>query len=310
MYEEFYGLNRLPFLTAPDPNFLYWSHDHELAFSVLRYGLMTRAAITMVTGGIGTGKTTLLRQLLSEIPQDAQVGLISNMQAGRGELLHWVMMAFDLPFTGTEPHVILFRQFQDFVVEAYAQGRRVVLIVDEAQNLSTDLLEELRLLSNINADGHELLQLVLVGQPDLRDLVSRPELVQFAQRINVDFELTPLSAEETDAYIRTRLEHAGASWTIFTEAVSAMICKAARGVPRLINVLCDMCLVHGFAKELLVIDEGLLREILENMEQRGIFRQFEFPRQPEEPTPIRDIPARNLKPQIRLPGVDGSGDTT
>ena len=225
MYEEFYGLSERPFMTLPDPSFLYWSEGHQMAFAVLRYGIISRAPVTVMTGAVGAGKTTLLRRLLAEIPGDITVGLISNMMAGRGELLHWVSLAFDLPFTGTEPHVVLLRQFQDFVIRRYAEGRRVVLIVDEAQNLSLEQIEELRLLSNINADKDELLQLILVGQPKLRELVNHPELVQFAQRISADFDLTPLSTAETVAYIDRRLDVAGASWKIFPDEIS-------RGDPR------------------------------------------------------------------------------
>lgn len=302
MYEEFYRLKCLPFLTVPDPRFLYWSEHHQLAFSVLRYGLLTRAPITMVTGEIGAGKTTLLRHLLTEIPEDLAVGLISNTQAGRGELLHWVLLAFDLPFNGTEPHVVLFRQFQDFLIEAFAEGRRVVLILDEAQNLSPELLEELRLLSNINSDGNELLQLILVGQPNLRELVNRPELVQFAQRIGMDFNLETLSADETAHYINSRLECAGAAWSIFPDTVCHMICKATRGIPRLINVLCDLCLAHGFATERRVIDEAILREILDNLDKRGIFMQFDVPEQPQTPTLVRDAAKLQTRPLFRVKG--------
>lgn len=273
-FEEFYGLERLPFHTVPDPHFIYWSEGHRLAFAVLRYGVITRAPITLITGEIGAGKTTLLRQLLAEIPEDLTVGLISNMQAGRGELLHWVMMAFDLPFSDAESYVTLFRRFQDFVIEAYAAGQRVVLIVDEAQNLSPELLEDLRLLSNINADGNELLQLILVGQPNLRDLVNRPELVQFAQRVTADFNLTTLSEAETASYINTRLEKAGAGWEIFPPSVCETIFKATQGIPRLINVLCDLCLAYGFASERRIIDERILHEVLGDTQERGVFNQF------------------------------------
>jgi general secretion pathway protein A len=237
MYENFYGLKERPFTTLPDPQFLYWSDGHEMAFAVLSYGIMTRAPITVMTGEIGAGKTTLVRRLLSEIPEDLTVGLVSNLRPGQGELLHWVMMAFDLEFKGDEPYVVLFRRFQDFVVDAYANGRRVVLIIDEAQNLDAATLEELRMLSNINADKDELLQLILVGQPQLRELLGLPALVQFAQRISADFHLEPLSRKETVRYIRRRLEIAGAQWEIFPKTVCELIYDATGGVPRLVNIL-------------------------------------------------------------------------
>ncbi len=273
MYEEFYGLRSRPFLTIPDPEFLFWAESHTLAFTMLRYGLMARAPISVVTGEIGAGKTTLLRQLMREIPSDLKVGLVSNMQAGRGALLQWVMMALGEDF-GEGPYVQLFKRFQDVLIDAYAQGKRVILIFDEAQNLSVDALEELRMLSNINADKDELLQIVLVGQPQLRALLSRPELVQFSQRITCDFHLGALSEEEVENYIRHRLEVAGAAWRIFPARTCNLIHEASRGVPRLVNILCDLCLVYGFAANEKVIGESLLREFLSSARRRGIYEQF------------------------------------
>ena len=280
MYEQFYGLTGRPFLTVPDPDFLYWAESHTLAFTMLRYGLMSRAPITVITGEIGSGKTTLLRQLLREVPADLEIGLVSNMQAGRGELLHWVMMALDeSPDSAT--YVDLFRRFQDHVISRYAAGKRLVLIFDEAQNLGVEALEELRMLSNINADKDELLQLVLVGQPQLRDLLARPELVQFAQRISSDFHLGAMGAGDVRAYIQHRLAMAGAAWRIFPERTCDLIHVATRGVPRLVNILCDLCLVYGFSAERKVIEEPLLREFLSSAQRRGIYQQF---------SPLSDTP--------------------
>jgi type II secretory pathway predicted ATPase ExeA len=281
MYEAFYRLSSRPFLTVPDPEFLFWAEGHTLAFTMLRYGLMSRAPITVITGDIGSGKTTLLRQLLREVPADLEVGLVSNMQAGRGHLLQWVMMAFGQP-SGEMTYVDLFARFQDHVIARYAAGKRVVLIFDEAQNLGVEALEELRMLSNINADKDELLQIVLVGQPQLRDLLARPELVQFSQRISSDFHLTPMSSTEVHAYIQHRLQVAGAAWRIFPERTCNLIHAATGGVPRLVNILCDLCLVYGFSADRKVIEEPLLREFLSSARRRGIYQQFRP--LPEAPT--------------------------
>jgi general secretion pathway protein A len=275
MYEDFYGLKERPFTTVPDPQFLYWSESHQMAFAVLYYGVMTRAPITVITGEIGAGKTTLLRRLLSEIPEEITVGLVSNMKEGRGELLQWVMMSLGQEFDGDEPYVTLFKRFQDFVIDAYARGKRVVLIVDEAQNLGAAALEELRMFSNINADKDELLQLILVGQPQLRELLNRPDLAQFAQRVSADFHLEPLSREDTVHYIQRRLEIAGAAWQIFPDEVCELIRDATGGVPRLVNILCDLCLVYGFADGRREIGADLLSEILASTRRRGIFGQFD-----------------------------------
>ncbi|SEA64252.1 ExeA family protein [Rubrimonas cliftonensis] len=273
MYEEFYRLRHRPFSTLPDPSFMYWSEAHTMGITMLRYGLMSRAPITVVTGEIGAGKTTLIRQLLREAGEDVRLGLVSNMQPGRGDLLQWVLMALD-ERPGDDGYVTLFRRFQDIVVDTYARGRRVVLIFDEAQNLSVDLLEELRMLSNMNSEGDELLQLVLVGQPQLRDLIERPELTQFRQRVTADFHLEPLSAEEVEAYIHHRMELAGAAWRVFLPHTCKLVHEACRGVPRIVNSLCDLCLVYGFATEQRVIDETLLREFLAGAHQRGLYSQF------------------------------------
>lgn len=274
MYEELYELRARPFLTVPDPDFLCWTEAHTLAFTMLRYGVMTRAPITVVTGEIGSGKTTLLRQLMRELPDDLEIGLISNAQANRGELLQWVLMALDQPVMEGESYIKLFRRLQDHVIDAYAAGRRVVLIFDEAQNLGVETLEELRMLSNINADKDELLQLILVGQPQLRELLSRPELTQFTQRIASDFHLEPLSVDEVERYIQHRLEVAGARWRIFPRRTCELAHRASRGVPRLVNILCDLCLVYGYAANVKVIDEGLMREFLAGARKRGIYTQF------------------------------------
>ncbi|WP_211907379.1 ExeA family protein [Pikeienuella piscinae] len=278
MYESFYGLSQRPFLTLPDPDFLFWSDSHVMAFTMLRYGVMTRAPITVITGDVGAGKTTLLRKLLREVPEEVTTGLISNMQDGRGELLHWVMMALEQPFDANEPYVTLFKRFQDFVIEAYAANRRVLLIFDEAQNMGAKSLEELRMLSNINSEKDELLQIILVGQPELRELIMRPELRQFSQRISSDFNLGPLSKPETAKYIRRRLAIAGATTEIFPERTCELIHEATGGVPRLINILCDFCLLYGFSAERRVIDEDLLNEFLESAKVRGIYNQFAAPR--------------------------------
>lgn len=275
MYEEFYSLDRRPFTTSPDPDFLFWTDGHVMAFTMMRYGLMTRAQITVLTGEIGSGKTTLVRQLLREIPGDAEIGLISNMQADRGELLHWALMALGHPIEN-EPYVHLFQRFQNHLVKAYAAGRRVVLVFDEAQNLGVSALEELRMLSNINSENDDILQLILVGQPQLRALLARPELVQFSQRIVSDFHLESLNATEVESYIHHRIMVSGGKWRIFPQATCVLIHEATRGVPRLINVLCDICLVYGYAADTKVIDESLLREFLVGARARGIYEQF-FP---------------------------------
>ena len=183
LYTDFFGLSERPFTLLPDPDFLYWSAQHKRAYAVLEYGIMTRAPITLITGEVGAGKTTLLQALLKSIEEDVTIGLVSNAQGGRGELVAWVLSALDVEVERGLDYVGMFRLLQEYLIDEYAAGRRVILIFDEAQNLSFEGLEELRMLTNINSNKDELLQLVLVGQPELRDMVRRPELRQFAQRV-------------------------------------------------------------------------------------------------------------------------------
>ena len=274
MYEDFYKLNGRPFLMAPDPTFMFWSENHILAYSMLNYAVATRAPITVVTGEVGAGKTTLLRQLLRDVPEDLTVSLCSNIQSGKGELLEWVLAGFGEPVSEAESYVRLSQRFQDFVIARYAEGSRVLLMIDEAQNLSAQSLEELRMLSNINSDGDEILQIVLTGQPQLRTLLNDPDLTQFAQRISVDFHLDALQSDDVERYIDARLAHAGAQWRIFPAATARKIAEVTRGVPRLVNVLCDLCLVYGYSAQRRVIDEELLEDFLESARKRGIYTQF------------------------------------
>ena len=286
LYEQFFGLSARPFLTLPDPGFLYLSEGHQLALSMLRYGILTRAPVTLITGAAGTGKTTLIRQILNELSEENTVGIVSNMQAGRGDLLHWVLDALDVSHDPAAGHVALVRKFQDLVVNAYGEGRRVLLIFDEAHNLGQADLEELRMLLNINVGRDELLQIVLAGQPSLRETMAQPQVVQIAQRISADADLPSLRGRETAEYIRCRLRIAGAGREIFTPEAMQQIHRATGGVPRLINVLCDMAMVHAFADDSGMIDDRLLLEFLNSARRRGVFRQFVA----EDPAP-RLVPA-------------------
>lgn len=277
LYNEFFGLTERPFTLLPDPEFIYWAQPHTKAYTMLEYGLATHAPITMITGEVGSGKTTLLRKLLNDMPMDLSVGLISNAQGDRGELLHWVLMSLGQEADPSHGYVRLFRQFQDFLIDEYAAGRRTVLIFDEAQNLSPVALEELRMFSNINADKDELLQLILVGQPELRDLVRRPELRQFAQRIAAEFHLRALEEEETDAYIVHRMRRAGAPREVFAPEARRLIHRAARGIPRLVNQLCDYALVYAYAEERPEVTEETVREVLADRRQYGVFADPDAP---------------------------------
>lgn len=261
-YLEHYGFSARPFSIVPDPAMLFWSKKHRKAFSVLEYGLMTRAPLTVVTGEVGVGKTTLIQALLRERHDDLRIGLISNAQGDRGTLLRWVLNAFDIRTPPDIDYVQLFQEFQDFVLAEYAAGRLVVLIFDEAQNMGAEMLEELRMLTNINSGTDELLQLILLGQPELRTIITRPELRQFAQRVSATFHLDSFDADASRDYIRHRLSHVGGSGNEIDDAAAARIHAEARGVPRMINKIADLALVYGAAADQKVVTVDLVDEVL------------------------------------------------
>ncbi|MEZ5929352.1 MAG: AAA family ATPase [Parvularculaceae bacterium] len=294
MYEEFFGLTEKPFSIQPDPSFLYWGRGHRLAYAMLEYGVLNHAGISVITGEVGCGKTTLIHRLLDQLSGTHSVALLSNIQAGRGDLLSWVLMGFGQPFAG-KSHVELFEQLQQFFISEYAQGRRVILIIDEAQNLSIDMLEELRMLSNINAGKDQLLQLILAGQPQLKDLLNRPDMLQLAQRIGSDFHLTPLSREEVDAYIDTRLSIAGARRRIFSEDAIDLIAEQSKGVPRVINVIADTALVYAFSAQQPTVDGEIVRNVIRDKYEFGVFGIAARGEQPAAPQ--HDGPTAFVRPE-------------
>ncbi len=269
MYEAFYQLREKPFSILPDPDLIYWGKMHSMAFTMLEFGVMNNAGFTVITGEIGSGKTTLVRYLLRKLNPSMSVGLISNSPQGRQELLQWILLSLDQPFEGEYP--ILFKRLQDYLYGQFANGRRTILIIDEAQNLEPQALEHLRMISNINADKFQILQLILVGQPQLRDLLLAPELHQFAQRISSDFHLRPLDPREVANYIGFRLQAVGAPGPLFSPEACALIASASGGIPRMINVLCDTALVYGFANSQKVITDQIVRDVIADKQQYSIF---------------------------------------
>lgn len=269
MYESYYQLREKPFSILPDPDLIYWGKMHSMAFTMLEFGVMNNAGFTVITGEIGSGKTTLVRHLLKKISPAITVGLISNSPQGRQELLQWILMSLDQPFDGEYP--ILFKRLQDHLYGQYANGRRTILIIDEAQNLEPEALEHLRMLSNINADKFQILQLILVGQPQLRDLLLAPRLHQFAQRISSDFHLRPLDDREVANYVAFRLQAVGSPRPLFTKEACDLIAIASGGIPRMINVLCDTALVYGFANDKKVVSDQLVRDVIADKQQYSIF---------------------------------------
>jgi general secretion pathway protein A len=276
MYESYYGLREKPFALAPDPAFLYPSRHHQFALMMLEYSIVNRAAFSLLTGEVGSGKTTLIRQLLGRLKNDVRVGLISNTNRHFGKLLQWVCLAYELPYRGKDD-AELYESFVDFLVAEYAAGRRVLLIVDEAQNLDPMMLEELRVLSNVNADKHLVLQTILVGQPELRDTLRRSDLRQFAQRIGTDYHLPTLTMQDARLYVRHRLAVAGGDPELIEVEAIDLVWSRSGGIPRLVNQLCDTALVYGYADQRRSIDLELMAQVVADRTAGGVFPTLGIP---------------------------------
>jgi len=269
MYEHFYGLREKPFTILPDPAYLYMSEGHAKALTLLRYSIIGRQGFTVVTGEIGSGKTTLINRLLEDLDDDVTIGLLNFTDPGAKDLGEWVAMAFGLDYAGKSA-VALYEGFISFLISQYAQRKYTVLIVDEAQNLVLSGLEKVRMLSNVNAQKEHLLHLVLVGQPQLRTLLASPGLEQLVQRISVSYHLDRLSPKDAKAYVSHRLHVAGATDRIFSPQAMKILIGASGGVPRIINTLCDLAMVYGYSGGKKLIDARIARAVLEDREKMGL----------------------------------------
>lgn len=270
MYERFYRLRERPFALTPDPDYLYPSRVHSEALGYLRYGIETHAGFVVITGAIGSGKTTLLQTLLRGLDGQTTVARVMNTLLDPRELLESAMIDLGLDVGGKSKPVML-KQFGEFLVNERMAGRIVLLVIDEAQNLTLPALEEIRMLSNLETEKSKLLQIILVGQPDLRDKLARPELEQLRQRITVSYHLEPLDADETARYINHRLARAAIGAPMeFSPDVTDRIHERSGGVPRVINVIADAALVFGYGEERCDIDGALVDEVIRDLDDTGV----------------------------------------
>jgi putative secretion ATPase (PEP-CTERM system associated) len=261
VYKEFFGLREKPFDLLPNPDFLYPSKAHKRALTYLSHGIRERAGFILLTGEVGSGKTTLIRNMIRSELRDSVLAKVFNTRVDSLQLLMQINSDFGLETDGRDKAALL-RELNDFLIEQYAQRRQAVLIIDEAQNLSAEILEEIRMLSNLETDRDKLLQIILVGQPQLREILARPELLQLRQRIQINCNLQPLSPAEVREYIEFRMEKAGnrSALTFDDDAVEA-IATYSRGIPRLINILCDYIMIDAFSAEARHIDGKTVHEL-------------------------------------------------
>jgi general secretion pathway protein A len=303
MYENFYGFSVKPFSLLPDAGFLFLSRRHRRALNLLEYGVMTEAGFVVISGEVGAGKTTIVRRFLRNAGLDVAVGVITNPSASLGNLLGWIAAAFELKESSGDG-AKLYNAFLDFLLAQYAKGRRTILIIDEAQNLTAEMLEELRMLSNVNNERDLLLQIVLVGQPELLDTLKRPDLRQFVQRISVHFHLTPLEPAETAAYIRHRLSVAGGNPALFDDEACAAVHHFTGGVPRLINLLCDQSLVYGYSENMPRIPFKTVAEVVIDRGKSGLSAFLNVPETAHTLKLANDI--EDMLRKIRTPEQEGA----
>lgn len=262
MYETFYGLNENPFNVTPNPEFIFLGKNHKEALAQLLYGVREKKGFIVITGEVGTGKTTLLHYLLEKLEGNnhTKTAFLFNPKLTVNDFIQYILKDLGVRVQGNTKGEYL-HNLHRYLLNAYRKDERVILIVDEAHGLNPDLLEEVRLLSNLETSKSKLLQIVLVGQPELDKTLSLPEFRQLRQRINLRYHLPPLSEKETREYIEKRLRIAGATDSIFTETAIKEIYRRSGGIPRLINILCDNALLNGFALDQKRVDRKSIREV-------------------------------------------------
>lgn len=277
MYEAFFGFREKPFELAPDPDYLYLSETHKNVRDHLLYALREGKGFAVITGEVGSGKTLMLRTLLGRIPQTLRTAVVTNTAIPAKHLLKLICRDLEIDVAGDDP-VELFEAFNHFLIEEHSSGHRVVLFIDEAQNLPAEAIEELRLLSNLDAFKYPLLQMILIGQPELREKLRARCMSQFIQRVTVHCHLKELSKDEVGSYVRHRLKIAGGKNPgLFDVGAIAAVSKHSGGVPRLINLLCDTALVFAYGDSVKTVGEEIIEEVMAARMEGGLFTSRDEP---------------------------------
>lgn len=270
MYKKFFGLNEKPFNMTPDPKFLFLSREHQEAFSHLRYGINERKGFIEITGEVGTGKTTLCRALLNCLDKEIKTALVLNSNLSPNQMLRTIVEELAIKPRKENKKEIL-TALNSFLIEQLSLGNNVILIIDESQNMTPSMLEQIRMLSNLETEKEKLLQIILVGQPELRDKLKLPHLRQLRQRIAVRYHINPLDKEESSKYIFHRLRVAGSKGDIsFSDNALDSIFAYSGGIPRLINVVCDKALLAGYVMETRKINGRIIKRSVEEIEGRRV----------------------------------------
>ena len=277
MYASYFGLSESPFAITPDPHYLYLSARHTEALAHLLYGVTESGGFIQLTGEVGTGKTTLVRTLLEKLPDNVDAALVINPRVTVPEFLRSICRELGLTVRDKQTPQDIIDALNAHLLEAHARGRRVVLIIDEAQGLSAEVLEQVRLLTNLETREQKLLQIILVGQPELRELLARTELRQLAQRITGRYHLMPLSASESHAYVNHRLTVSGAMAPIFTSSALRTVQRVTAGIPRLINIICDRALLGAYTQELRQVDSRMVRRAAHEVLGEAPARRLSWP---------------------------------